>query len=219
MWSTCARDDPRVGELVRLGLPAVVIGGPLPDRALASVWHDEASLIAEVIRYLVTLGHSRIARVAGPDEFVHTAVRTAALLEVANELGLAIDVVETDFAPESGARATRKLLSQPEPPTAIVYDSDLLAVTGLGIAQQMGFAVPGDLSIVAWDDSLMCELVHPPLTALTRDIPADGSVATKHLLAAIDGQPLEDVETPRGKLTPRGSTGPARIAPSRPVFD
>ena len=42
-----------------------------------------------------------------------------------------------------GARATRRLLSSPEPPTAIVFDSDLLAVTGLGVAQQMGFTRPG----------------------------------------------------------------------------
>ena len=56
-------------------------------------------------------------------------------------------MVATDYTPESGARATRRLLSSPEPPTAIVFDSDLLAVTGLGVAQQMGFDVPDDLSI------------------------------------------------------------------------
>jgi DNA-binding LacI/PurR family transcriptional regulator len=143
---------------------------------------------------------------------VHTATRTAAFLDVTSELGLAAEVVETDFEPESGARATRKLLSRPEPPTAIVYDSDLLAVTGLGVAHQMGFAVPDDISIVAWDDSLMCGLVHPPLTAVTRDIPAYGAAATKLLLATIDGHSPGDIVTPRGVLTPRGSTGSARAA-------
>jgi DNA-binding LacI/PurR family transcriptional regulator len=203
------RDDPRIGALVELGLPAIVVGGPPESHALPAVWHDEASLVADVIRYLAVLGHTRIARVAGLGEFVHTATRTEAFQAIASELGLSSEVAETDFAPESGARATRKLLTQARPPTAIVYDSDLLAVSGLGVAHQMGFSIPEDLSIVAWDDSLMCGLVHPPLTALTRDIPAYGAAATKHLLAAIDGQPLEDVETPRAELTPRGSTGPA----------
>ncbi len=46
-----------------------------------------------------------------------------------------------------------------------MFDSDLLAVTGLGVAQQMGFAVPEDISIVGWDDSLISQVVHPPLTA------------------------------------------------------
>ena len=202
-------EDPRIGELRRLGLPAVIVGGPLQDHALPAAWHDEAPIVADIVNYLARLGHTKIARVAGLGEFVHTATRTAAFLGVAAELGLAAEVVETDFAPESGARATRKLLSKPEPPSAIVYDSDLLAVTGLGVAHQMGFSVPEDLSIVAWDDSLMCGVVHPPLTAVTRDIPAYGAAATRLLLAAIEGQSPEDIETPRAELMPRGSTGPA----------
>jgi DNA-binding LacI/PurR family transcriptional regulator len=205
-------DDSRIGELGRIGLPAVVVGGPLADRTLPAVWHDEALVVAEVVRYLAALGHVRIARVSGLDEFVHTVMRREAFLGAASGLGLSAEIVATDFGPESGAQATRELLSGPEPPTAIVYDSDLLAVTGLGVAHQMGLSVPGDVSIVAGDDSLMCEVVHPSLTAVTRDIPAYGAAAAKQLLAAIDGKSPEDVETPRGMLTPRGSTGPAPVS-------
>ena len=118
----------------------------------------------------------------------------------------------TDFTPESGARATRQLLSDPEPPTAIIYDSAVLGVTGLGAAQQMGFSVPDDLSIVAWDDSLICQVVHPPLTAVARDIPAYGEAAAIRLLAEIDGRGNGDVEIPRGVLTPRASTAPPAAA-------
>ena len=106
-------------------------------------------------------------------------------------------MVATDYTPESGARATRQLLSDPEPPTAIAYDSDVLAVTGLGVAQQMGFSVPGDVSIVAWDDSLLCQVVHPPLTTVSRDISEYGALACKRLLAAIeDPGDTTDVEAP-----------------------
>jgi len=127
-------NDPRIDELRRLGMPVVVVGGPVQDGALPSAWHDETPVVTEVVRYLAALGHTKIARVAGLGEFVHTATRTAAFLDVTGELGLSAEVVETDFEPESGARATRKLLSMPEPPTAIVYDSDLLAVTGTAAA-------------------------------------------------------------------------------------
>ena len=65
----------------------------------------------------------------------------------------------------------------------------------------MGFAVPDDLSIVGWDDSLISQVVHPPLTAITRDIGAFGLAAARHLLAVIDGEAPEDVETVRGELT------------------
>jgi DNA-binding LacI/PurR family transcriptional regulator len=205
-------NDPRVAELVRLGLPAVVVGGPVENRALPAVWHDEASVVVEAVRYLAALGHRRVAHVTGVPDFAHTVQRVAAFRKTSSDLALEIQVVETDYSAEQGARATRKLLSLPSPPSAIMFDSDLLAVTGLGVAQQMGLTVPDDVSIVGWDDSLISQVVHPPLTAITRDIEAFGIAATRHLLAVIEGKAGEDVETVRGELTPRGSTARARQA-------
>ncbi len=177
-----------------------------------AVWHDEGAVVTEAVQYLVALGHGRIAHVAGVADFVHTAQRMAAFTGTTRELGVHGEVVETDYSAESGARATRKLLSSPSPPTAIVFDSDLLAVTGLGVAQQMGFSVPEDVSIVGWDDSLISQVVHPALTAITRDIEAFGVACTQQLLAAVEGQATGDVETMRGELTTRGSTGRPRRA-------
>jgi DNA-binding LacI/PurR family transcriptional regulator len=199
-------DDPRVPELVRLGLPAVVVGGPVENRALPAVWHDEAAVVEEAVQYLAALGHRRLAHVAGVSDFVHTVQRTGAFRRATEALGVHGEVVETDYSAESGARATRKLLSSPEAPSAIVFDSDLLAVTGLGVAQQMGFSVPEDVSIVGWDDSLISQVVHPPLTAITRDIQAFGVAAARHLLATVEGQASGDVETVKGELTTRAST-------------
>jgi DNA-binding LacI/PurR family transcriptional regulator len=205
-------DDPRIEALRSLGLPAVMIGGPLPETPLPAVWHDEASVVEEAVQYLAALGHRRIARVSGVEEFVHTAERTRAFNATTAALGLQSELVVTDYSSESGTRATRRLLSSPEPPTAIIFDSDLLAVTGLGVAQQMGFNVPDDLSLVGWDDSLISRVVHPPLTAITRDIGEYGATAARHLLAYLDGAPAADIEVARGELTPRGSTAPPRFA-------
>ena len=66
--------------------------------------------------------------------------------------------------------------------------------------------MPDDLSIVAWDDSPVCPLVHPPLTALTRDIVAYGTHAARLLLAAIAGEPVADLHDEPAHLTVRGST-------------
>ncbi|HEY5871636.1 MAG TPA: LacI family DNA-binding transcriptional regulator, partial [Gaiellaceae bacterium] len=187
-------EDPRIDELVRIGLPAVVVGGPLEGDILPAIWHNEAAVVTEATRYLAALGHTRIAHVCGVAHFVHTQQRVKAFLDSIRELGLEGETVETDYSAESGARATRKLLSSPAPPSAILFDSDLLAVTGLGVAQQMGFSVPDDVSIIGWDDSLISQVVHPPLTAITRDITAYGVEAARHLLAAIDGAPNEGVE-------------------------
>jgi DNA-binding LacI/PurR family transcriptional regulator len=203
-------EDPRVEELTRVGLPAVVVGGPVAEGALPAVWHDEKSAVTEAVRYLAALGHEHIAHVAGVGDFVHTAQRMEGFRDAVDELSLRPSVETTDYTPESGARVTRRLLTSPDPPTAIIYDSDLLAVTGLGVAQQMGFVVPDDVSIVGWDDSLISQVVHPPLTAITRDIAAYGVLATRHLLSVIDEDATGDVEAPRGELTPRGSTARLR---------
>ena len=205
-------DDPRVDELVDCGLPAVAVGGPVAGGALPAVWHDEGPPVIEAVRYLAALGHTRVAYVAGVAEFVHTVQRVGAFRAITAELGIRGEDVATDYTPESGARATRKLLLEPEPPTAMIYDSPLLAVTGLGVVQHMGLAVPDDVSIIGWDDSLISQVVHPPLTAITRDIHAYGVAATLRLLAAIDGEPASDVETARGELKSRGSTGRPRAA-------
>jgi DNA-binding LacI/PurR family transcriptional regulator len=205
-------DDPRVDELLRLGLPAVVVGGPLENRALPAVFHDEGIVVVEAVQYLAALGHMRLAHVTGVSDFVHTRQRSEAFGRATADLGLHADTIETDYSAEQGARATRRLLSLPDPPTAIVFDSDLLAVTGLGVVQRMGFSVPDDVSIVGWDDSLISQVVHPPLTAITRDITGFGVAAARRLLAAIDGEETEDVATVRGELTTRGSTGRPRRA-------
>jgi DNA-binding LacI/PurR family transcriptional regulator len=208
-------DDPRVDELVRLGLPAVVVGPPVKNHVLPAIWQDDASLVTEAIRYLAALGHDHIAHVSGVVDFVHTQQRLAAFRHAVDELGLEGEIVETDYSAESGSRATRNLLSSPTPPTAILFDSDLLAVTGLGVAQQMGFSVPDDVSIVGWDDSLISQVVHPPLTAITRDITAYGVAAVRLLLEAIEGRANGDVEMSRGELTTRGSTAPRVAASTR----
>ncbi len=91
-----------------------------------------------------------------------------------------------------------------------------MAVSGLGEAQRIGVNVPADLSIVAWDDSPTCEFVHPPLTALTRDVATSGAHAARLLAQLADGTPVGHVEEAPLVLTLRGSTGPAPRVPARP---
>jgi DNA-binding LacI/PurR family transcriptional regulator len=201
-------DDPRVKVLEELRLPAVVVGGPDGVGGLASVWNDDGGALAETVEYLVALGHRRLAHVAGLSDLRHTRARTDAFVEVSGRLQLEQAISEsTDYTGEQGAQATRRLLSAQPRPTAVIYDNDIMAIAGLAVAQEMGLAVPGDLSIVAFDDSPLCQLVHPPLTALTRDIAAYGAQAAEQLLTVIgskDGPSSR--EAAKARLTPRGST-------------
>ncbi|MEV1144195.1 LacI family DNA-binding transcriptional regulator [Micromonospora sp. NPDC049799] len=205
-------DDRRVPVLEELGLPAVVIGGPGGTGRLASVWSDDAAALVETVEYLAALGHRRVARVGGLPGLLHTEIRTEAFARVCRRLDLPDAVtVPSDYTGEEGARATRRLLSAPDRPTAVIYDNDVMAIAGLSVAQEMGLSVPGDLSIVAWDDSPLCQLVHPPLTALSRDIPAYGAHAARQLLSVIGGAEVGVLQDETAHLTPRGSTAPPRV--------
>ena len=139
--------------------------------------------------------------------------RIAAFEQATSDLGLEGEVVETDYSVEQGARATRKLLSSPEPPTRDrLRQRPARGHRASASRSRWASRVPDDLSIVGWDDSLISQVVHPPLTAITRDIEAFGIAAARHLLAAIEGEATGDVETVRGELTPRGSTARAARA-------
>ncbi len=203
------RDDPRIPLLEELRMPAVVVGGPHGLGTLPGVWSDDSGATTAVVQYLAALGHRRIARVAGLTELWHTALRTEALLAAAEELGLPAPVtINTDYTGEEGARATRALLSRRPAPTAIIYDNDVMAVAGVAVAQEMGVAVPREVSMVAWDDSPLCQLVHPQLSAVSRDIAAYGSHAAERLLSIVNGTPAGTVEDTAPQLVPRGSTAP-----------
>ncbi|GAA2380869.1 substrate-binding domain-containing protein [Streptomyces coeruleofuscus] len=207
-------DDPRVGLVERLGLPVVAVGHPSLTGGLTSVWTDDATAVTEAVRYLAALGHRRIARVGGAAALGHTAIRTAAFDEAAGALALAgAWQVATDFSGDAGARATRSLLTAapPDRPTAIVYDNDIMAVAGLSVAAEMGLRVPDDVSLLAWDDSQLCRLTHPTLSAMSHDVHGFGAEVARTLFGVITGDGSAGSHpVPTPLLTPRGSTAPPR---------
>ncbi|MFC8455011.1 LacI family DNA-binding transcriptional regulator [Kitasatospora sp. NPDC057223] len=201
--------DTRTPVLERLGMPTVILGPPQASAVLPTVWSDDAAGAREVVQYLVALGHRRIARVAGPAAFAHTAIRDETVVRACEEAGLpAPAVVHADYTGDEGARATRRLLLAAERPTAVLYDNDLMAVAGLGAAQELNLHVPRDLSIVAWDDSALTRVVRPAITALTRDIRAYGARAAQTLLAEIADGSGASSRTEAARLVPRASTSP-----------
>jgi DNA-binding LacI/PurR family transcriptional regulator len=213
--------DRRVRVLEDLSMPAVVLGTPRGAGRLPAVWQDDQAATETVVGYLAGLGHRRIARVGGFARYWHSKLRTDALAQAAAAAGIEAISVAADYTAEHGAEATRDLLKQAEPPTVILYDNDVMAVAGLGAAQRMGVRVPADLSIVAWDDSTLCELVHPALTALRRDIPATGASAARMLREAADGRPPGNLQEALPVLLVRESTAavPGARGPRRAIPD
>ena len=115
--------------------------------------------------------------------------------------------MEGDYTGENGAAATLRLLQGRQPPTAIVYDNDLMAVSGLSAAQQMGSRCPP--SCPSWPGTTprSASSSHPPLTALSRDSAACGAHAARALIQAAAGGEVGNHEEAAAVLTVRGSTG------------
>ena len=195
----------------------MVIGTPAGAGSLPAVWQDDAAATRAVVEYLAAAGHQRIARVTGIPRLWHTKIRTDAFRAVARAMGVDAVLMEGDYTGENGAKATVRLLEDRHPPTAIVYDNDLMAVSGLGAAQQKGVEVPAELSIVAWDDSVFCQVVHPPLTALTRDVAAYGAHAARALAQAAAGAGVGTTRRPRRCSPSAASTGVAPRVAARPA--
>jgi DNA-binding LacI/PurR family transcriptional regulator len=208
--------DRRIPILEELRMPAVVVGTPRGSGALPAVWQDDRPGMEAVVSHLAGLGHRRIARVGGYARYWHSVLRGEAFASVTEAAGLTALSMEADYTAEHGAEATVGLLGSAEPPTAIIYDSDVMATAGLGVAQRMGIGVPDELSIVSWEDSVLCELTNPRLTALRRDIPAVGSAAARMLRELTAGGHPENVEEIPPVLQVRASSGQAGV-PAIPV--
>ncbi len=213
LWS----EDSRVATLETMKIPAVLVGRPRPDSALPAVWSDDAAAVAETVDYLVGLGHTRIARVAGLPALEHTRVRGEAFRVALARHGLEPSaIIDTDYTWEAGAEATTFLLTNRQRPTAITFDNDVMATAGLSVARKLGVNVPGELSIVAGDDSQLCEMVYPPLSALSRDVQAYGMNTARTLLALLDGKEPASYQDATARLRIRGSSV-ARSGSDRPV--
>jgi DNA-binding LacI/PurR family transcriptional regulator len=117
---------------------------------------------------------------------------------------------EGDYSSEAGTALTRRILALPDPPTAILYDSDVMAVAGLRAAQDLGVVVPDQLSLVAWDDSTLCRLASPALTTMSVDVHEFGVRVARSVFEVLDGVAVTERWSPTARLTARATTARAR---------
>lgn len=207
--SDLVADDPREQECRDLGLPAVLLGGA-PCAGRWVVDYDNVTAMRTAVEFLVDLGHHRIGWVSGPQQYRHTRDRGEAFraaVAAADAVGVQR---EGDYGEASGTARTAELLDLPEPPTAIVYDNDLMPLAGLREAARRGLRVPEDLSVLAWDDSANVRISHPPLSVVSRDVHELGALTAQVVLRAVAGGEPTTTRTPGVRVVPRASTAAPR---------
>jgi DNA-binding LacI/PurR family transcriptional regulator len=202
--------DPRIATIEKMDIPAVLWGGPLRDWKMPALWTDQGADAEIAVGHLHELGHRRIAHVSGPLGFVHERSRRRGVRRAAARLGMDVVSVEGAYTGPEAADLTATLLDQ-DPgtrPTAIVYGSDVMAASGLAAAHEHRVDVPGELSVLSWDDSQLATLMRPSVTALHRDNLAHGALAAHCLIDLVEGRNRGRVQLPASVLVPRESTAP-----------
>src|SRR5215210_8543351 len=143
------------------------------DGRIPSVSAAHASGADQAMRYLLQLGHRRIAQITGPSGWVATEGRRRGYRAALAAAGILPDpALEVEAIPEiePGREAAEKLLDVPERPTAIFAFNDNIAIGAIQAARARGLRVPDDLSIVGFDAVEHATIVTPALTTVRQPL-------------------------------------------------
>lgn len=209
-------DDPQLPGLSSLGMPCVLVDVDVEAPGVGFVGSDNIAGAKRAVEYLVSLGHGRIAFLNGHARATVSRERLQGYRLALMESGLENRpdyVVEGDFSAESGRRAADVLfgggVEPAERPTAVFAASDLMAIGLMQAAREMGLSVPGDLSVVGFDDIGMASMVEPPLTTVRQSRHLLGTNGARLLIEALEkGRAPERLRLVT-ELVIRGSAGKA----------
>jgi DNA-binding LacI/PurR family transcriptional regulator len=204
-------------RLTEVRLPVVLVNAAAPDLDFPRVSTDDTVAVEQAFGHLAALGHERIGLALGPADHMPSRRKLAAFGQIAERMGLphGEDCVErTMFSVEGGQAAASRLIERGI--TGIVCGSDVIALGAIRAARRAGLAVPGQVSVVGYDDSALMSCTEPPLSTVRQPIEAMGRAAVAMLVSQIEGAAVAHDELLfEPELVVRGSTGPAapRTAP------
>ncbi len=152
------------------GIRCVLISPTTPDDVYSTVAMDDARAARDVIDYLLAQGHRRIAHISGHPDHMATRLRLEGVRAAFDAAGLprpSADYVPAgNFGFRSGFEATERLLTLPEPPTAIFAANDEMAAAACSAAHKIGLKIPDDIAIIGFDDAPISSAVWPALTTV-----------------------------------------------------
>lgn len=206
---TLPLDDAQAEHLQGVGVPVVSIGTRSPR--FSSVRIDDTEAVRMAVRHLRLLGHESVTMIAGPTEdldFVAALDRRQGFVAEAEAHDMLFDVVQSG-APglEGGAQAAERILSGRRMATAVLAEYDELAFGALRTFARAGIDVPGQLSLMGFDDHEMASVVD--LTTVAQPVREQGEAAARLLLNDLS----DGVHEPRDVVLPtrlvvRGTTAP-----------
>ena len=201
----------------RAAVPMVFLNRDVKGAHVASVWIDWRAATTTVVTYLAELGRRRVGLVVPSREEMRFANREDWYRWALGRASLGLDpplILHAPITIEGGYQAGRRLLGQPDRPTAAICHSDVMAIGMLQACRDLGLQVPGDLSVVGWDDVPYARLVTPPLTTVRVPRYELGRAAARRLLDLIAGRPAADPRPLPLELVRRASCAAPPVSPS-----
>jgi LacI family transcriptional regulator len=193
-------------------IPVIEVDRQFSAGACDAVLVDNGSAAQTVTRQLLDLGHRRIALVIDEMHWTTGRDRLAGYRAAFAAAGVPLDeslVVSAGWDVDAARVEARKLLARAEPPTAVFAANNILAEAVWRTAAELGLSIPGQLSLVSFDDVPWMSMVTPGVTAVAQDTVALGEAAVSQLIERIQS-PLAPVRTVllSASVISRGSTAP-----------
>lgn len=193
------------------GVTVLTLGPPdVADREnTLAVGLDESGAAFAATDHLLALGHETVWHIAGPGDWTSSSRRLAGWRAALQDAGVAEHApVEGDWSPQSGYEAMRSLLGRPDL-TAVFVANDQMAIGAMSAIQQRGLSVPGDVSIVGFDDMPISAYLPTPLTTIRQDFDEATRLAMHRLFRTLDGHPpAERHRMLPGQLITRATSAP-----------
>lgn len=172
----------------------------VPELDQPTVSIDNYAAAAETVNYLIGQGHRRIALLSADNSFISTQLRRQGYEDVLRQAGLdcgdaLIAMADADYSYASGLAAAERLLRLEPRPTAICCVSDILALSVISRAHDLGLRVPEDLSVTGIDDVDYTTMFHPHLTTVAQPCYEMGQVSLKILLRMLNGEQVSRTRT------------------------
>jgi LacI family transcriptional regulator/LacI family repressor for deo operon, udp, cdd, tsx, nupC, and nupG len=204
-------------KLLEYSIPIVMVNNQAAEEYRYSIYHDDVDGSRQVTRHLIRLGHKRIAYLGNSLSGRTTLDRLtgfrcemeAARLNIPNKYIFEVP----GGGPEDSFHALEHFLELPDRPTALICFNDMLAIGVLKGLQQAGIRVPGDFSVVGFDNIIFSAYTNPPLTTLDQPKRYIGAEAARLILGLLDtaaGEeaPGQEIQKLKGRLLVRQSTAP-----------
>lgn len=182
-------NDERIELLRGIGLPFVFLG-VASDPEVSWISGDNTVGARDAVGHLISLGHTRIACITGPQDQTASESRFEGYRSAMSGAGLPIDrnIVEAgEFTQAGGYAAMRSIIDSDRALTAVFVCNDVMAFGAMRALREAGLAVPADVSVVGFDGIAMSEYVDPPLSTVKQPIQELGRMAVQILIEQMNG--------------------------------